>query len=525
MEKHVNHQIDELAQRVLTNALPKSWVVNSFQKDYGKDYHVDVADENGKLTGVAFYIQLKGQQKAKYNKRKSEVLFRLGVKHASYYLDKLKDLPVFLVVVDTGETKGWWLHVQPILGRDTSWRKAKSVQLRFPVANTLKDIDRLIKAVMGAHREMRLLHPQAIRDAVTAQVKLVRETDPRFDATVTVAQDGSPRLHLKPMEAVALKLHVLGSGERIKSKITELFDRGGTIDVEPGEVRISGSKLFDTIEHFGGQLSAVREVHGTVSLIAAKDGVESARIADIPGKYTGGSKELWFEGSLRNSPLTVSLGPLAIDVAGSTKVNLAINKWDGQKLCHLAYFERIYAFITAVQDSPDAAVALEINGNTTGTLPIKSFSTKEMGLVYDWLTWISKARKVAAQFNVDPDWLTNEITEEWEKDIEELYAIHFNGGYREATPFKTQIFSIDKSTIRFTDELAGVSFMSTWTYHVLAETIQIQLVHYISDVIIKPPTDEQRKGRPNLNGDAIDVVMVGTKSTMTIVRLATEADE
>ena len=51
MKRHRTHQIDDLAQRVLRDALHPSWVLNEQHNDYGKDYLVEIGEDNGDLTG------------------------------------------------------------------------------------------------------------------------------------------------------------------------------------------------------------------------------------------------------------------------------------------------------------------------------------------------------------------------------------------------------------------------------------------------------------------------------------------
>src|SRR4051794_22299563 len=113
MNKHRTHQIDELAQRVFRDALPATWVPNEQHKDYAKDYVVEIGEDDGDLTGSGFYVQLKGQEKVEFNADGTLVKFSLETQHAAYYLDKIKDLPVFLVVVDVNKKKGWFHFVQP----------------------------------------------------------------------------------------------------------------------------------------------------------------------------------------------------------------------------------------------------------------------------------------------------------------------------------------------------------------------------------------------------------------------------
>ena len=112
MKKPRSHQIDELAQRFFRNALPTAWTYNEQHRDYGKDYLVEIGDDDDEQTGLSFLVQLKGQEKVKSTADGSNVKFSLKNKHAAYYLDKIRDLPVFLVVVDVNSRKGWYGFVQ-----------------------------------------------------------------------------------------------------------------------------------------------------------------------------------------------------------------------------------------------------------------------------------------------------------------------------------------------------------------------------------------------------------------------------
>ena len=106
MNKHRTHQIDDLAQRVFHNALPPTWVSNEHTNDYGKDFHVEIGDHNGDLTGNSFYVQLKGQERVVSTSDGHSVKYSLETKYAIYYLDQIKDLPVFLVMVDVEKKQG-----------------------------------------------------------------------------------------------------------------------------------------------------------------------------------------------------------------------------------------------------------------------------------------------------------------------------------------------------------------------------------------------------------------------------------
>jgi hypothetical protein len=133
MKRHRTHQIDELAQQHFRAAIPVTWTYNEHRRDYGKDYLVEVGDDDGEQTGLNCFVQLKGQEAVEFTADGSQVKFSLERKHAAYYLDKVKDLPVFLVVVDVNQKKGWFLFLQPVLETNQVWRNRDSVTVHLPV--------------------------------------------------------------------------------------------------------------------------------------------------------------------------------------------------------------------------------------------------------------------------------------------------------------------------------------------------------------------------------------------------------
>ncbi len=217
MKRHRTHQIDELAQQFFRAAIPPTWSYNEQHNDYGKDYLVEPGDDDGEQTGLNFFVQLKGQEEVEFTGDKSSAKFSLETKHAAYYVDKIKDLPVFLVVVNVNAKKGWYHFLQPGLERDQSWRKQDSVTIYLPISNDLADKVNFRRAIEGAKRTMRLLHPESIRDAATAHKERMVETDTRFDVKVSLVND-HPQFTLLPKQPVPITFTFKGDSEVIEQE-------------------------------------------------------------------------------------------------------------------------------------------------------------------------------------------------------------------------------------------------------------------------------------------------------------------
>ena len=191
MKRPRTHEIDKEAMVVLESFLPSSWVVNPQHPDYGKDYLVEVVEDQ-ELTGFNFFAQLKGEESVQLIEGGSFVSFPLQKKHAIYYTDKLKQ-PIFLVLVDVSRKVGYWLFLQKHLLDDwphQKWRFQKTVSVQLPTSNTLADTDALRAAVKEAHDYMAARHPAAIASAIRAERQRVEQLDPRMEVHIAATEQG-----------------------------------------------------------------------------------------------------------------------------------------------------------------------------------------------------------------------------------------------------------------------------------------------------------------------------------------------
>jgi hypothetical protein len=534
MNKHRTHQIDDLAQQILHAALPPSWVPNEQHRDYGKDYIVEIGEENGDLTGSSFYVQLKGQETVDLCADGSLVKYSLESKYATYYFDKIKDLPVFLIVVDVNKKKGWWLFLQPVLEADQTWRKQNSITVRLPESNNITNTASVRKAVEDAKKWMRLHHPESIHEAVVAHKERIVGTDPRFGVSVSLVND-KPIFTLLPKKKVSLKFSFNGERGEIARKVSDLVDKGVLVAFQPGEVKVAGSKLFDPIEQGGCAIQATVNLTVTFTVICQdEEGTALARLSDVPGMLSGGRKELWLDGGWVNSPLSLKLGPIAPSTGGSVQLSLDLHRWDGQLLNHLAYFDRLNEFFQTLPKSASASIECQRDGNVffSATLPLQSqpFAVPLAG----YLETLSKARKIAQRFSVNPTWTVEAFDENTQENADRLYAILFGTGWSEPMPNVRLTASCIRETFRFEvatrAEKAGfVRLTSECTYTFFGKNIEVgKLVHEYTEMSIKvskeravTATRKRKKDRVKkkrvitpTRQDTVEIVLVGSEATI-----------
>ena len=279
---------------------------------------------------------------------------------------------------------------------------------------------------------------------------------------------------------------------------------------------------------------------GTLTLICRDgEGKELARLSDVPGQFIGGRKELWFEGGLVNSSLTLKLGPIAPGMGGSVQMNLNLHRWDGQPLTQLAYFDRLNEFFQALPKSVSTAIECQRDGNTIFSVAIPLQSQPFAVPLSRYFETLSKARKVAHRFNVNPAWTVKGCDLDTLENVEQLYAIFFGNGWSQPMPNVRLTASCIRKTFRFdmakqAEKPVFVRLISDCSYMFFGEKIEVgRLVQDYTEMSVKlvrktTPAAKGRskrkrgnKGRGNKQShkDTVEIVLVGSKATVMMTRL------
>lgn len=543
MKKHLTHQIDESAQQVFLSALPKSWVANEQFRDYGKDYVVEIGDDDGELTGSSFYVQLKGQTSAQFDKAQRQFSFALETKYAEYFLDKIKDLPVFLVVADTTARRAWWLFIQPVLAVSSDWRSQKTRTVHLPIENDLSDVARFRIAIEDAKKWMKLNDPTAIADAIAAKKELVARLDPRFEARISVVDDMTS-IRLEPTVDVPIEMRFRGREKGFRKKVSSLLNQGQLVSFEPGEVKITGSPLFESIERTGGKMQMAVDLRVALSLTGrGADGTSLGGLSDMPGRLTGGRTEFWFEGHYERSPFQVRFGPVNETLSGSATFEFKWNRWDGQSVLQLAHFDRLQSFFHQLQNSTSIAVQCQQDGNPLFDCSIDLPRAEAVAQAAGNFDVLQKARRIAERFKINPKWSTAEFDIDARKTVEELYAVFFESGSSRPMPNCRLSLECEPNSFRhdvakaLTDKSA-VRIASEYEYAFLGHQVQVgRLFHEFTDMKINVLRGKsstrvskwigRKRSKSKLRATtskSIGVELLGSKTTVMTVRVATAED-
>lgn len=150
--RHRNHEIETLSERFFKSCFPASWIINSFQIDYGIDYNCEITT-NQKVTGNNFSIQLKGKETEPNLENIKITLKRSTINR---WLIKLEPTMVIVYIMD--ENKAFWTWFE----NDTIDLTAKneSFTISIPRQNNLNDInwEILSQYVQGIFSRRHLLY-------------------------------------------------------------------------------------------------------------------------------------------------------------------------------------------------------------------------------------------------------------------------------------------------------------------------------------------------------------------------------
>ncbi|TNB48190.1 DUF4365 domain-containing protein [Martelella lutilitoris] len=126
-----SHRLEDISIVEFQRLLPDEWVCRTKDKDYGVDLEVEIFDEDGRSTGLIFYVQMKAT-----DKKGQERSVRMKIDRLSY-LSSL-DAPSIIVryCAATRTTHFIWIHnVFDQIGPTSS----ASATVRFSEADTWSD--------------------------------------------------------------------------------------------------------------------------------------------------------------------------------------------------------------------------------------------------------------------------------------------------------------------------------------------------------------------------------------------------
>jgi hypothetical protein len=409
MKRPRAHEIDDEAQDIFRAALPKSWVCGQYEKDYGKDYYVELVD-NGELTGGAFSVQLKGKKHLTTVNKGRQISFPLETKYIRYFAEKV-EMPVFLVVADVTAKRAYWLFVQEYVDNELDskkpyWRQHAEVALRIPIDHSLEDNNQLREAVDSSLAYMKRKYPGTIEDSIAHEKKRLEKLDPRLAVNVGVA-DGKVVYTMQPKEPIDFTLSIAGHNDSVAQKYRELIEQGTLVDLSEVNASVHGLPAMspsDRILQAQYQQHVMMEVRIT---LLDKAGSDLETLDPVVGQAVGGTAEMRFKESLGQSILNVHAKVMrSNEPAPGIRVQLTFSfdmwRWGGKSVSTLPYFDQVASFVRHLNAGGSFRCSMTVQGNPLfdipGGLPIDD-AIREVGLYCEIFTI---AREISKWSRIDP---------------------------------------------------------------------------------------------------------------------------
>lgn len=139
MTKRVlQHQLEDLSRFKFNLAIPKNWVCRDKDKDYGIDVEVEIFDEDGRTTGLVFWVQLKATES---NEDSTIKKIDLSIESIKYYLSL--EIPVLIARYSEKQDTFYFIWAAEV---DLFYakKKAKTIRISFN-ENNIYDKDSPLK--------------------------------------------------------------------------------------------------------------------------------------------------------------------------------------------------------------------------------------------------------------------------------------------------------------------------------------------------------------------------------------------
>lgn len=441
------HVIDKDAQLIMEGLLSREWNVQSLNPDYTLDYRVEIF-EGGDPTGKRVHVQLKGSRN--HRVKRGSISFRMDVKHVKYYIDKHRE-PVFLVLVDVTNRRGWWLFMQGYASMALDypdWREQKTIAVHVPELNDMSNQRLFSEAILAAESFMDARSSTSITQAVKATREDLERKDGRFKIDVSLIE-GREHYLLTPKENVNFSIRSSKSDEAVVKKMRDLFEKGVSVNFGPNEVIFEGMPLLQSVHEHGGTVTIGEPKPARVSMIAlGKSGAELARIDGISGEVVGGAKEKRFSGCLAGGLIGLHITVTrygATESHGGFKFRLNLEAWQGVSLSNLENISAIHSLLES-HGTPRRFRLDMRNDSTTivtlGTITATDEMEAMLDTFYGFLDGVVKCQRIMRHFGHDPKFTSKMSMEDLEL-INRVYGMLFEDGY--SYPSHNQAVSVTMS--------------------------------------------------------------------------------
>jgi hypothetical protein len=364
MKRPRAHQIDARGDVLLRSVLPSSWQISVLSPDYGKDYLVEVAQDDA-LTGEAVVIQLKSTMTPRYGDGGRTISHSVKKDHLQYYFTH--KLPVFLVIADVNAGRAYWVFLQEYLSHHSRWGRRASFPIAALTSCDLHNTARLIKAITAAQKFVSARHPGVAQAALLAEKQRIESADPRFIAEVSAtATSTHVRLHAK--EDVLFQLQLSGPPDLLKAGTHKLLALGEPLVLGAVKAELIGLPGLLPEGFVASKLVVTSSIPVELAMYLCSD-TGRYPLGPVAGLLEGGTAQQRFSSRLGLSPCVLTAqvsAPHATEPRTRVSYGYSIQPaaWIGQPIASLAYFGAIARFVAHMAAHGDVEFVLSSQGET-----------------------------------------------------------------------------------------------------------------------------------------------------------------
>ncbi|MEK7782017.1 MAG: DUF4365 domain-containing protein [Verrucomicrobiota bacterium] len=418
--------------------LPETWLARKQEPDFFVDYLVEVV-ENGEPTGRKFAVQVKGVKVG--DSSATPLKFSANGKHARYWLEKCQH-PVFVFLIDVTKRTGHWLFVQKYL-RDhvakAALERQKSMTLRFDPKDNLNEREAFIAQLPEAEKYAKDLHPGSAQAALVKAREELEKLEPRLGYGIVASETGQI-IHLSVKEPFGFSLFMEGEYAKLAhDAFKAVVEHGQEFRFPTEGVKFTGSPLFERLSGKPGELvlKLNREIPG-VLLVQILAG---AKLQSLPinGAFRVGTKTATFRGEIPNAPFrieaTFDLQSKPENMPTEIVWSMSLDKWRGQPVVTLAYFELIKRVIKQMLESGGLQIEWLIDGNSFAEGFVRHPINNDTSGFSEGLAWISRLRAIAEKYK--PDLMfpgMKSITQKQFESVNELATLMTEGELTTSCP-------------------------------------------------------------------------------------------
>lgn len=378
---------------IFESTIPPQWVTNRLTCDYGKDYEIELA-ENNELTGEVAYIQLKGTRTVKKDRLRKHIKFRLESKYVIYAVQKLKKHPLFLVLVEVSTKNAWWICIQRYFSAKNLQQLRKTVTIQIPVNNHLSNLPRFYEALLENFNWIQ--KNQAVSLIEKLEIDL-RKLDQDSNPSVAIVKEGI-RVQFKPPQMLS-GLFKSDPDEQLSEKLREV-QRGYKVHFSSTDFSNEFARILQPYGDNGIILQNRIESDATVDIECLDENQSATKIFPaIPGTFTGGTEEVNFTGGWKGSPVAITSGPYSRRTAGAQTITFDFKQWNGSPLAYLPYFEQTLGLIQALNSCAELKLIYSTRGYQCNIVRQPRPPKIELETINEWIDHITLAREFSQYTN------------------------------------------------------------------------------------------------------------------------------